>query len=191
VSTEIIDQPQPTAETAPTAQRTLVANALGGLEARFVAERLSGGHASTIVYVTRDAQRSAVLAALVRFFDPGIEILTLPWSEKAMPDQGKEELRVILNIVKVNPEKWKPGDPVEVRYKGQTLDLDTLTKRLLNFANRDRDMDHPMQPSEVFALIRCDQDIRWREVQWVMQACAHPDVRIYKIQFATKKPDNQ
>ena len=121
-----------------------------------------------------------------------IELLTLPWSEMAIADQGKEELRVILNIVKKGPiEKWRAGDPVQVKYKGTELNLETLTTKLLQFANRKRDMDHPMQPSEVFALIRCDQDIRWREVQWVMQACAHPDVRIYKIQFATSKPASE
>ena len=43
--------------------------------------------------------------------------------------------------------------------------------------------------SEIFVLIRCDQDVRWREVQWVMQACADPEVRIYKLQFATMELD--
>ncbi len=66
-------------DTADTAGgRILLGNALGGLEARFVAERLASGAADTLLYVTRDAQRSTALAALVRFFAPGIEILTLP-----------------------------------------------------------------------------------------------------------------
>jgi transcription-repair coupling factor (superfamily II helicase) len=59
-------------------ERILLGNALGGLEARFVAERLDSGATDTLLYVTRDAQRSTALAALVRFFAPGIEILTLP-----------------------------------------------------------------------------------------------------------------
>jgi transcription-repair coupling factor (superfamily II helicase) len=65
-------------EDDPIGRRTLVANALAGLEARFVAERLASGAAETIVYVTRDAQRSTALAALVRFFAAQIEVLTLP-----------------------------------------------------------------------------------------------------------------
>jgi biopolymer transport protein ExbD len=122
-----------------------------------------------------------------------IELLELPWSEKAQADTGDEETRVIINIVKkakTNEERknWKPGDEVEVKLKGDKVTFKQLTQRLLVFAERKRDMDHPMQPSEVFALIRCDKDIRWRQVQWVMQACADPDVRIYKLQFATAKP---
>ena len=121
-----------------------------------------------------------------------IELLKLPWSTQAQTDEGKEDMRVIINVVKQGDlkqiESWKPGDPVDIRVKGQTVDLKTLTQKLLVFAERKRDMEHPMQPSEVFALIRCDEKIRWLEVQWVMQACADPDVRIYKLQFATGKP---
>jgi len=126
-----------------------------------------------------------------------LEIMTLPWSDSAIADEGKEELRVIINIVKnlerpdgtrIKKEDWKPSDGVKIMLKGKQYALGPLTDMLLSFANRKRDMDHPMQPSEVYALIRCDSEIRWREVQWVMQACAHPDVRIYKLQFATAKP---
>jgi biopolymer transport protein ExbD len=121
-----------------------------------------------------------------------IEILQLPWSTEAQADEGKEKKRVLINIVKKGDlqarKNWKPGDPVEIKVRGETVDFKTLTHKLLAFAETDRDMDHPMQPSEVFALIRCDKDIRWREVQWVMQACADPEVRIYKLQFATSKP---
>ncbi|MEN8148356.1 MAG: biopolymer transporter ExbD [Planctomycetota bacterium] len=127
-----------------------------------------------------------------------IELLKLPWSTMAKTDDGKEDLRVIINVVKGGPkwdfrqiQAWKVGDPISVRLKGQTVDWKTLPNKLLAFAERKRDLEHPMQPSEVFALIRCDRDIRWREVQWVMQACADPDVRIYKLQFATSKPANE
>ena len=128
-----------------------------------------------------------------------LEIMTLPWSDSAIADEGKEDLRVIINIVKrleradgttIRPQDWKPTDGVRIMLKAKEYKLGPLTDVLLNFAGRKRDLDHPMQPSEVYALIRCDQEIRWREVQWVMQACAHPDVRIYKLQFATAKPQN-
>ena len=122
-----------------------------------------------------------------------IELLQLPWSTQAQADQGKEDLRIIINVVKsgkTNEDRknWKSGDPILIKVKGDEVNLKTLTQRLLVFAERERDMEHPMQPSEVFALIRCDEEIRWVEVQWVMQACADPDVRIYKLQFATGKP---
>jgi biopolymer transport protein ExbD len=131
-----------------------------------------------------------------------LELMTLPWSESAVPDTADEkDFRVIINVVKnldnhgkTRPKpvkEWKRSDGIKIMLKGKEYTLDALTQSLLIIANRKRDMDHPMQPSEVFALIRCDQDIRWREVQWVMQACAHPDVRIYKLQFATSKPDEK
>ena len=122
-----------------------------------------------------------------------IELLQLPWSTQAQADTGQEDLRIIINVVKAGKtnedrRNWKSGDPVLIKVKGDEVNLKTLTQRLLVFAERKRDMEHPMQPSEVFALIRCDEKIRWLEVQWVMQACADPDVRIYKLQFATGKP---
>jgi len=122
-----------------------------------------------------------------------IELLKLPWSTQANADTADEELRIIINVVKAGETEaerraWKAGDPVLIKVKSREVDLKTLTQRLLVFAERKRDEKHPMRPSEVFALIRCDEKIRWREVQWVMQACADPDVRIYKLQFATGKP---
>ena len=79
MTTDLIDDPA-AAATAPKAlgRRILVANALPGLEARFAADRLTRADADTLLYVTRDAQRSTALAALVRFFAPEIEVLTLP-----------------------------------------------------------------------------------------------------------------
>jgi transcription-repair coupling factor (superfamily II helicase) len=79
VSTGILDQPaSPVASPDEQGERILVANALAGLEARFVAERLATQAVPTLLYVTRDAQRSTALAALVRFFAPEVEVLTLP-----------------------------------------------------------------------------------------------------------------
>ena len=79
MTTDLIDDPAAAATAPKTAgRRILVAKALPGLEARFAADRLARGDADTLLYVTRDAQRSTALAALVRFFAPEIEVLTLP-----------------------------------------------------------------------------------------------------------------
>lgn len=129
-----------------------------------------------------------------------IEQLTLPRATQDKEDTADEkETRILINVAKdVGPDKryktmesWPPGGPVIVKVKGQPLELDKLKEELFKVAETNRDMTHPMQPSEVFVLIRCDKDIRWREVQWVMQAAADPEVRIYKIQFATAKPKDQ
>ena len=85
--------------------------------------------------------------------------------------------------------KFLQTKEVKIFIKKVEYDLYRLKEHLFVHADAKRDMDHPSQPSEIFCLIRCDQDIRWREVQWVMQACADPAVRIYKLQFATRKRD--
>ena len=115
-----------------------------------------------------------------------LELLKLPRSSEAMEDSGDEkERRVIINIVK--SKTFKQDKQVKIFIRKIEYDLDKLKEHLFIHADTQRDMDHPSQPSEIFVLIRCDQDIRWREVQWVMQACADPAVRIYKLQFATRK----
>jgi biopolymer transport protein ExbD len=119
-----------------------------------------------------------------------LENLTLPNSTQAVEDTGDEsERRVVINIVQKNPKTFAQDKEVEIIIKKQVYDLNKLKEHLFTQAEVKRDMTHPSQPSEIFVLIRCDQDVRWREVQWVMQACADPAVRIYKLQFATKKRD--
>ncbi len=46
----------------------------------------------------------------------------------------------------------------------------------------------PDGASKVPVMIHADWGTKWKYVQWVMQACAHPDIKIYKLQFAIKVP---
>jgi biopolymer transport protein ExbD len=123
-----------------------------------------------------------------------LEVLTLPFSAKAIPDKGKEdELRVIVNLEIDAPLKDQDLYPeindgrVKIKIKGREYDLTSLKKEMFDHAERKRDLTDPNEPSEIYVLIRCDKRIRWREVQWIMQACADPAVRIYKLQFATSE----
>ena len=121
-----------------------------------------------------------------------IEELELPWSNHAVEDKDNDpDSRVILNIVKADKKTFDRTGDVFIKLKGEKYDLERLKEELFKHAEKKRDFDHPAQPSEIFVLIRCDKDIRWREVQWVMQACADPAVRIYKLQFATSTPPDQ
>ena len=45
--------------------------------------------------------------------------------------------------------------------------------------------------SKVPVMIHADWGTKWKYVQWVMQACAHQDIKIYKLQFAVKKPPSE
>ncbi len=70
--------------------------------------------------------------------------------------------------------------------RGKEVPREDLLHRLLFFANRKRDMDHPDWPSMVTLVIRCDRDIAWREVRRILELCRHDDVRIYLVRFAVR-----
>jgi biopolymer transport protein ExbD len=113
-----------------------------------------------------------------------IENLKLPLSTEAVEDKADEkDKRVIVNINKA--DDWATTKDIVVKIKGKIYNLENLKEVLFTHAETKRDENDPNQPSEIFVLIRCDREVRWREVQWVMQACADPSVRIYKLQFAT------
>ena len=131
-----------------------------------------------------------------------LEPMTLPWAEAAQPDKGDEEDRVIVNVTKNidnvsgagiddKLRNWNLRDGVKIHVKGVPYTLDTLKDVLFRHAERERETDHPANPAAVHLLVRADQDIPWREVQWVMQVAADPEVRIYKLQFATAKPKGE
>jgi biopolymer transport protein ExbD len=117
-----------------------------------------------------------------------LEDLVLPDSKTSMEDKADEkDLRVIVNISMKNRNTYKQDREVLIKIKGVEYDLKALKSELYKVAETKREEDHDAKPSAVYVLIRCDAQIAWREVQWVMQACADPTVRIYKIQFATKE----
>lgn len=121
-----------------------------------------------------------------------LEDLVLPDSKSSVEDKADEdELRVIVNITMKDKETYQQTREVEIKVKGVEYDLKALKSQLYKVAELKRDLTHDAKPSEVFVLIRCDQNIAWREVQWVMQVCADQTVRIYKIQFATKEWDTE
>jgi transcription-repair coupling factor (superfamily II helicase) len=62
----------------PAVRGLLLGNAREGLEARFLAERLAARRAAQILHVARDLDRARELAELVAWFQPGVEVLTLP-----------------------------------------------------------------------------------------------------------------
>ncbi|HET6468876.1 MAG TPA: transcription-repair coupling factor [Geminicoccaceae bacterium] len=83
--TSLLDPPAaPESALAPAAARgprraaTLLASSADGLEAKFLADRLSRKLASSILHVAQDAPRMAFVEAMVRFFAPSVEILHLP-----------------------------------------------------------------------------------------------------------------
>lgn len=75
---------------------------------------------------------------------------------------------------------------VELRLDGERVaDLDTLRNKLYVAAGAVE----PPAVSERDAILEADRKVRWREMQWVMQTCAHPDVRLWRLYFAVDGPD--
>src|SRR4051794_8753851 len=84
---------------------TLLAHAVEGVDALYLASRLSRGHAATILHVARDGGRMGLLAGMVRFFAPEIEVVEIPaWDclpyDRISPSAGimAERLRALARL---------------------------------------------------------------------------------------------
>ena len=116
------------------------------------------------------------------------EELKLPQAIHGTEDlAGEKDLRVIINILKPENAANPPKIP-EVKVKGKAYDLKDLTRFMRSMADMKREEPAgPGAPSAIYVLIRADKQTPWQHVQYVMQVCADPTVRIYKMQFATTK----
>ena len=61
-------------------------------------------------------------------------------------------------------------------------------RRELIALTRDPGYREDDSASMIPVLVHGDRGAKWQYVQWIMQVAAHPSVRIYKLQFAVKKP---
>ena len=109
-----------------------------------------------------------------------LENLVLPLAERAKQDKGIEEERVIINIVE---DEDNPGQYI-AKVRKKVMSHTKLKRYLQDKADDFREPDG--RGSKIFVLIRADRSTPWQQVQWIMQDCADPDVRIYKLQFATR-----
>jgi biopolymer transport protein ExbD len=85
----------------------------------------------------------------------------------------------------------------KVQFKGNTYNvsstnpveqdkaLDDLRKYLASMANR-ADWREPDGASKISVMVHGDRSAKWQYVQWIMQVCANPAIKIYKIQFAIR-----
>lgn len=76
----------------------------------------------------------------------------------------------------------------KLRLDGVPVTLDDLVRNLGEATRGTHATGLPLRPSLRFVVILADRRIRWREVQWVMQACADPSVRLYRLNFAVTGP---
>jgi biopolymer transport protein ExbD len=85
----------------------------------------------------------------------------------------------------------------KIQFKGNTYDvastnpveqdkaLSDLKATLQNLTSRS-DWREPDGASKISVMVHGDRSAKWQYVQWIMQVCANPAIKIYKIQFAIK-----
>lgn len=69
--------------------------------------------------------------------------------------------------------------------------IQALQDALREVHGNDPSLREPDGASKVPVMIHGDHAAKWKYVQWIMQACAHPDIKIYKLQFAVKRPPQE
>jgi biopolymer transport protein ExbD len=113
-----------------------------------------------------------------------IEDLKLPLARHAVEDKADEkDPRVVVNIIK-GDDTTEP----KLKVKGKELTLPEFKARLLEQTARAGREADSTAASKLFVLIRADEKARWQDVQFIMQACADPAIKVYKLQFATDDP---
>lgn len=117
-----------------------------------------------------------------------IETVALPQALAGVEDKGDEkEERIIINVLPPD-DIANPALMPKVRVRGVDHTIESLTSFLKAKANqRSKGEDGT---SNLYALVRADNRAPWQHVQFVMQACADPSVKIWKLQFATTKRDD-
>jgi len=67
----------------------------------------------------------------------------------------------------------------------QDMALDNV-RRALRDLTRDASLREADGSSKVMVLVRGDRTAKWKYIQWIMQVCADPTIKIYKIHFAVE-----
>lgn len=121
-----------------------------------------------------------------------IEQLELPQAKAAKPDDKPPPERLVINIIKQNP-----NDPNErsglIKIKGRQYSLGQ--KELADLMRHEADPagdgsgrknNDPAGVSERPLLIRCDRRVEYQYFQQILMLCARPDlgIRIAKIEIA-------
>ncbi len=71
---------------------------------------------------------------------------------------------------------------------GNSMDLNGLRQLLRERADRVRE-EEEARLSRLHVVLRADRAARWQDLQWAMQTCADPSVRVYRVLFAAVPED--
>ena len=125
-----------------------------------------------------------------------LAVLDLPRANNGIEDKdpstntkGKKEdnTRFTINLepkgtVYFKGERWSFSDEDP---KKQDQSLENL-RQALRALTRPAKLRDERGFSKVMVLIRGDRQAKWKYVQWIMQVCADPNIKIYKMHFAVE-----
>ncbi len=112
--------------------------------------------------------------------------LQLPKAEHGTPDKNPEKNRQTINVT------WdKVQRKSTIIWKRQEVDYTQLGKNLFPIATGHGMIDPQTRFSKLFVLIRCDRDAPFKTVQEIMQVCATPELKIYKVMLAARDASGQ
>jgi biopolymer transport protein ExbD len=141
-----------------------------------------------------------------------LAVLDLPRAHNGVEDKDpstdknakpEDKVRFVVNL-EISTQKDKDGRELGpcIYFKGnrwpvgsdrtaqeQDAALKNLRDELLQLhQNPTLKLRDPDGASRLMILIRGDRQAKWQFVQWIMQVCADPALKIYKIHFAVEHP---
>ena len=113
-------------------------------------------------------------------------------SNASAQDVRNDNTRFVINLL-ANGNIMLKGDeyplsaasPAE-QQKSLNLLRDKLKELTRNPALREKDGS-----SKVMVLVRGDRTAKWKYIQWIMQVCADPNIKIYRIHFGVEHPKEE
>ena len=106
---------------------------------------------------------------------------------ETQPGKKEDNTRFTINIepkgsIWFKGERWYLSDEDP---KKQDQALENL-RQALRTLTRPAKLRDEKGFSKVMVLIRGDRSAKWKYVQWIMQVCADPNIKIYKMHFAVE-----
>ncbi len=125
-----------------------------------------------------------------------LAVLDLPRANYGIEDKdpntqvgvkSEDKTRFVINLepkgsVYFKGERWSLSDEDP---KKQDQALENL-RQALRTLTRPAKLRDERGFSKVMVLIRGDRQAKWKYVQWIMQVCADPNIKIYKMHFAVE-----
>ena len=127
-----------------------------------------------------------------------LAVLDLPRANSGKEDKDpstdrnakpEEKSRFIINLqadgsLYFKGNTWKLADASPEKQDMALENLRVELRKLVAHVAKEPDTG----ASKAMVLVRGDRTAKWKYVQWIMQVCADPQIKIYKLHFAVEHP---